>query len=169
MPLVTLDSSYPGVAFAEVPYLTTGVSVEVTEEEKQKILAQFAGFQHSVQQNIRLSFSGDVETASTPAIAVVPVVPLTSTPAVEVFDANNLPPAVEDLTELSDEDLELVEIEVAKLHGKTVAEAEPFVIATGGNIELPRLLRVAYVDAIIASPEIAKSLKKTAEKLREQI
>ncbi len=167
MPLVTLDSSYPSVAFAEVPLLVTGIPVEVTEEEKQRILDQFAGFQHSVQQKIRLSFSGGVvDTALVPAIAVVPLV---STPAVEVFDINNLPPAVEDLTELSDDDRELVEIEVAKLHGKTVAEAEPFVIATGGNIELPRLLRIAYVDAIIASPEIAKGLKKTAEKLREQI
>lgn len=166
MPLVTLDSSYPSIAFAEVPLLVTGVPLEVTDEEKRRILDQFAGFQHSVQQNIRLSFSGEsVDAAFVPAIAVVPL----RSPALEVFDVNNLPPAVEDLTVLSDEDIDLVEIEVSKLHGKTVAEAEPFLIATGGNIELPRLLRIAYVDAVIANPDIAKSLKKTAERLREQI
>ena len=167
MPLVTLESSfYPSIAFAEVPLLVAGVPLKITDEEKQRILDQFAGFQLSVQQNIRLSFSGGpVDTAFVPAIAVVPV----RSPALEVFDVNNLPPAVEDLTVLSDEDLELVEIAVGKLHGKTIAEAEPFLIATGGNIELPRLLRIAYVDAVIANPEIAKSLKKTAERLREQI
>lgn len=76
---------------------------------------------------------------------------------------------VADITDLTEEDLELVEIEVSKLLGKTVKEAEPILVATGGSPHLARTLRVLYLEEVQKHPKIQQTLKEVAEKLLEQV
>lgn len=72
-------------------------------------------------------------------------------------------PAEPDPVELADSDLELISIEVEKLHDKTVAQGKPIIEATAGNEELPLQIRKSYLDAVVADPELQKGMKETAQ------
>lgn len=163
MPKITVTSDkYPGAAFAlpNSPFFSVGVPYEITEEEKGEILKQYGNYDYSVRQAMTLQFTDSV---------VPPEVTLAiETPAIEVEVVDASTP-VEDLVELSEEDKELIQMEVAKLYGKTSAEAEPFVITTGNNIDFPRILRVEYLKAVMADRKLPRAVKTVAEKTLEQV
>jgi hypothetical protein len=165
MPTITLHSNFYGTfPFAEgIPTLSMDTPYPITDEQKESILRQYATFPDRVKSRLRLQFSdGIVE----PAIAAAVQTPLTPT-ALEI-DLDE-PPIVEDLTSLSDEDLDLINVEVSKLIGKPVADTQPILVATGGDPEQPKLLRSTYLKEVIAHPEIKKTLKDVAAKMLEQI
>lgn len=165
-----------------LPVFAIGQVYEITPEQKTAILGQYSGYPQRVKDSLKLNFSADPE-APTVAIASPPSPPITSshlspTPRdseeggiVDTADLAELTELTEtpDLTELSDDDLDLVIVEIGKLKGRTIAEAEPVLIATGGNPELPRALRVAYLKEVQSDSELQKGLKDIAAKLLEQI
>jgi hypothetical protein len=65
--------------------------------------------------------------------------------------------------------LDLIQIEINKLIGKSIAEAQPVLVATGGNEELPLELRKLYLEEVGKHPEIQKGLKAVAEKLLSEL
>jgi hypothetical protein len=167
MPLVSVTSSvYPGIQFATCPYFAAGASYEVSSDQKQAIITQLANFPDDVQKNLTVSFSDDVASAATVSIA---------NPAAAVAKPPVPPPSPEDIPppeevyELTEDDDDLINIEVSKLLGKTVAEAQPILVATGGNPELPKLVRQTYLERVVDHDEIQKTLKEVALKLAEQI
>ncbi len=166
MPLVTITSSrFPGAAFPGCPWFASGQTYEISEEQAATIIAAYAGFDPMIKSDLRVEVAGAgaaIEADSAIALAV-------EKPATPVEIEDSPIEAVPDIAELSDDDLDLIQIELGKLDGKTIAQAEPLIIKTGGNPELPRLLRVTYLKEVIAHPNIKKGLKDVAEKLLEQI
>jgi lysine/ornithine N-monooxygenase len=121
-------------------------------------------------ERLPVFFKDDIQMSGAPAIVITPTVvapsaPLAAPKAPEMFPEVN----VEDITDLTDDDLELVEVEVEKLLGKTIKEAEPILIATGGSPHLPRTLRVLYLEEVQKHPKIQQTLKEVAEKLLAQL
>ena len=165
MPItVTLQSDrLPGVQFAGVPLLGAGIPVEITLEQKESILTQLSTFDPPLKNSITLNFGGESDGfVDVPAPTPAPTEsPEGGAPAVI--------PELEQLTELSDDDSDLVDIEISKLLGKTIQEAEPVLIATGGNPDLPVLLRKTYLQRIITHDDLQKGLKAIAEKMLEQL
>lgn len=165
MPKVTVHSErFPGVPFAGVPYFAVGHAYEVTDEQLSSIQQQLAGFDPGVKADIRLAVSGF--SSAQPAVAIA------NPPSPPPSNEEELPstdPSTEDLVELTDEDIDLIGIEVGKLKGKTIAEAEPILIATAQNLDLPKLLRSTYLEEVIADAELQKGLKEIAARLLEQI
>lgn len=181
MPQVTLTSKvYPGFDFGgyqvEPAYLAAGAAYEIDEANAQKLkdaMGHLSRFNPNIAKNIKLQFSG-LESAVAVAVAK-PAAPVprvseatleAAAPPVETISGEDL---VDAPIELTEEDRELIEIELDKLKGKTISDAEPILIATAGNPELPKELRKAYLETAIAAPDIKKGLKDVAEKLLEQI
>lgn len=182
MPSVTFTSEkFPGISLIlpEVPgakppapgsyYFSVGNAYEVSAACVPAIEEQLAGAPENVRNYIKVSVDSGVSVASTVAIAAPPPPPPAAPPVVDSpGEETDEPPVVEDV-ELSDDDLDLVQVEIGKIVGKRIAEAEPVLIATGGNPELPKSLRQFYLQEVIKHPEIQKGLKETAQALLEQI
>jgi hypothetical protein len=160
MPRVLVTSTrFPGAAFPGCPLFAVGVVYDITLEQAATIRSNYETFDPMIKADLKIEISGD---------EVVPILPAIAVPAVEPELAVPVE-AVPDVVELSDDDLDLISIEISKLNGKTIKEAEPLIIQTGGNPELPRLLRVTYLEEVQKHPEVQKTLKEVAEKLLEQI
>ncbi|MBD2019332.1 hypothetical protein H6F43_03930 [Leptolyngbya sp. FACHB-36] len=154
-------------------YFAVGVPYLITEETEQAIERQFVAFPLEVKNYISFTVSG---SSNSPA----PVVMLPQSRDVQRVDDPEHPP-IEPQLELADEaapdiegelnadDQDLINVEVGKLLNKTIAEAEPQLIKTGGAPELPRKLRVAYLQTVMQHSQVRKGLKEVAEKLLEQI
>lgn len=162
MKQVTLYSDrYPGLA-AHVPIapgtgkpssfnFAASVPYVVADETAAALAAWLASFDERVAKHYRLEVA-DLEPTPEATEAPPPVEP-------EVTPVD-LP--------LTDEDQELIEIEVAKLKGLTVAQALPLVQNTALNEELPVSLRRAYLKAVIATRN-AKAIDAKASELLEQL
>ncbi|MBT9316301.1 hypothetical protein [Leptothoe spongobia] len=124
----------------------------VTDATKEAIEREFDLFPGRVSRHYNL-----VWTALTPA-------PAENKEAAPEPAAAKTPPA-----ELSAEDKDLIDIEVGKLLGKTIAEATPVLTATATNVDIALNLRIAYLQAVIAHDDIQKGLQDEAEDLLEQI
>lgn len=186
MPVIQLFSKkFPGISLIcpQIPgtdppqsgshYFTVGYSYEVTDETKAAIEKQFAGFPPAVSSEISIHVESGLTAAT---VAIAPPPPATQsnntedkTNPSEAGESQDDEPNVDDVLDLSEEDEELIEVEVSKLLGKTVAEAEPQLIQTGGNPELPKKLRTVYLDQVIQNSKIQKSLREIAAKLKEQL
>ena len=70
---------------------------------------------------------------------------------------------------LSEDDLDLVSVEVSKLIGRTIAEATPIVTATAENPDLNIVLRAAYLQEVIDHEDTQKGLKEEAQELLEKM
>lgn len=178
MPSVTFTSDkFPGISLIlpEVPgvkppapgsyYFSVGNAYEVSAACVPAIEEQLAGAPENVRNYIKVSVDSGVSVAATVAIADPPP----PAPVVEPIGEETIEPPVAEDVELSDDDLDLVQIEISKIVGKKIAEAEPVLIATGGAPELPKNLRQFYLQEVIKHPEIQKGLKETAQALLEQI
>jgi len=171
MPQVEFSSKrFPGISLLcpQIPtapelsgtfQFTVGHSYEVTDETLASLVQQM--------ERLPTFFKDDIQMSGAPAIAGAPTVVTPSAPPAALDEVGDAP--VADITDLTDEDLELVEIEVGKLLGKTVKEAEPILVATGGSPHLPRTLRVLYLEEVQKHADIQKALKDTAAKLLEQL
>lgn len=87
----------------------------------------------------------------------------------EAIAPESTPEPEPELIELTDEDRDLIEVEIAKIDKLTVSQAEPIMISTATAVHLPVAVRRAYLEAAIAHDGIQKSLKTTASKLLEQL
>jgi hypothetical protein len=70
---------------------------------------------------------------------------------------------------LSDDDVDLVEVEVAKLRGLTISEAEPMIETLALNEVLPLALRVAYLTKVSETQAVQVTLRKKATELIDVI
>ena len=163
---ITFQSpKYPGIQLGGgLPYFAVGTPYEVAPDVRDKIVQRMATLDPYVAKHFSYSVVGD-ESPATAIAVVAPAPPPAPTPEPEPEPAEDLAAPLD----LTDDDRELVEFEVNKLLGKTIAEAEPVLIATGGNIELHRDLRRAYLDAVMAHADIQKGLKEVAERMIEQL
>jgi len=179
MPKVTITSKhYPGISLVvpELPgvepptsgshFFASGVAYDCTDATIAAIRKLFAGFEERVSSKYSIQVSGAEVSAI--AVAVSDPVPA-PTKSAESAGSDETPTVIEDVAELSDEDLDLIDVEISKIDGMSIKEAEPILIATGGNTELPRLLRKTYLEMVIEHPSIQKKLKDVASKLLEQI
>lgn len=158
MPRVTLssDSDRQTVIFAGVPQLLAGVTVDVTHEQVNAIQTRMAGWDESMRKSVRLQWELDPIPAVVPVKPTVPVVIPPPKPEEEPFV-------------LSDEDRDLIEIEINKILGLTILLAEPLVLKTALSPDLPLGLRIEYLKALIAHPNAKRGIKDVAEKLLEQL
>lgn len=164
MKQITLHSDrYPGLAthvlkapgtdkpgsvnFAvDIPYT-------VADETAAALVALLDSFEERVSRHYRLTIAD-----LTPPSEVAGDVTLDVTP-VEINPTE---------VTLTEDDEALIEIEVAKLKGLTVAQAIPIVQNTATNEELPVALRRAYLNAVIATRN-AKAIDAKASELLEQL
>jgi len=164
MKQLTLNSErYPGLALPvpQVPgtppgtrgsfTFSVGIPHEVTDETATAIADLLAGLEPRVSRHYQLT----VLDLSTDAAIAAPseVIPFVDEPAALVF---------------SDDDNELIEFEVAKLKGLTIAQATPLIENTALNDELPVELRRAYLQAVIETKNV-KALDKLATDLLETL
>jgi len=163
MKQVTIHSDrYPGLS-APVPEapgtdkpssftFAADIAYEVSDATAAALAALLESFDPRIGKHYRLSIadlSPAVETAPATADAIAPSEPVETVELV-----------------LTDEDQELIDVEVAKLKGLTVAQSLPIVQNTATNEELPVALRRAYLNAVIASRN-AKAIDAKASELLE--
>jgi hypothetical protein len=160
MKQLTLNSErYPGLG-APVPQVpgapdgtsggftfSVGVPYEVTDETAEAIKDLLARTEERVSRHYRLTIMA-VPGAITDAIA--------DPAAAAVAD-------VDEPIALSEEDQDLIGVEVAKLKGLTAAETKPLVDNTAGNEELPVVLRRAYLQAVIESRPVKATSRLATE------
>lgn len=188
MPTVTLNSQkFPGLGFfcPQLPnepersgthQFHVGRSYQVTDETLARIQKDLANFPYEVKNFVSLTVLPDVPVAVGVDAPLPPPKSEDGQPPVPPTEQTNPDPAalvtnpgVEQLTELTAEDQELIQVEVNKLLGRTIAEAVPMVTATGGNPDMPLLLRQAYLQEVMTNPELYKGVQKAAEELLKEI
>lgn len=164
MKQLTISSErYPGLG-APVPQVpgaapgtkgsftfAVGVPYEVTDETAQAVKDLHDLMEIRVSRHFRLTIADltpDVVAAG--AIAVPDLAPTKP----------------DEPLVLTDDDQDLIEVEVAKLKGLTVAAAIPIVENTAMNDELPVEVRRAYLQAVIETRN-AKAIDKRAAELLE--
>lgn len=141
----------------DVPYT---VSPTVAEEIQQQIRS----FRPAVRQALRV----DVQAGDSAPKVAAGAVNAPAPPPEEQDSTVVEPEAVVEPVALTDEDHDLVEVEVGKLLAKaTIAEREPLLNATAGNEDLPVSLRVAYLNAVVAADGIQQKLIATANEWLE--
>lgn len=139
----------------------------VTEATKGAIVSQTYNFPAEVRSHIDLIFTDSVDLPASSAPAKVAVESDDSPVDSSASSPSTLLP--EEPIALTDEDIDLIQVEISKLEGKPAAEAEPLLIATGGSETLPRAIRVKYLEMVSDRQGLPKSLKVVAKKLLEQI
>jgi hypothetical protein len=127
----------------DVPY-------EVSDDTAAAIAALLESFEPRIQRHFRLS----LVDLSTDAVAIA--APVEPEPVAEESSAE---PFV-----LSTDDLELIQVEVEKLKGLTIAQSTPIVENTALNETLPVELRRAYLQAVIDA-DTSKGVEKKAQEL----
>jgi hypothetical protein len=126
----------------DVPY-------EVSDDTAAAIAALLESFEPRIQRHFRLS----LVDLSTDAVAIAaPVEPEAA------------PEPVAEPFVLSADDLELIQVEVEKLKGLTIAQSTPVVENTALNETLPVELRRAYLQAVIDA-DTTKGVEKKAQEL----
>lgn len=166
MKQVTIHSDrYPGLS-APVPEapgtgkpssftFAADIAYEVSDATADALAALLESFDPRIGKHYRLSIvdlNPAVEVAPATADAIAPSEPAEVAEPVELV--------------LTDEDQELIDVEVAKLKGLTVAQSLPIVQNTATNEELPVALRRAYLKAVIAA-RTAKAIDAKASELLE--
>lgn len=167
MKRLTINSArYPGLGLAvpQVPgapdgtrggfTFSAGTPYEVTNETAAAVETAVSRFDERVRRHYRLTVV-DLDTSE-------PVAGAVSAPAAAPSKAA---PAPEPIT-LTEEDRDLIEIEVGKLRGLTLDKAIPIVERTAMNDDIPVVLRRAYLEAVIEA-KTAKTLDKKAAELLE--
>lgn len=129
-----------------------GKPYPVTDETAIAVQQAYQGYPARVQDRLTLSITplpgeGVIEGA----IAAPAAMP-----------ESVVAPATPEPLALTEEDHELIEIEVAKIDGLTIAKARPVVEATAMSDELPVELRRAYLQALIDGPGLQQGLKDFA-------
>jgi hypothetical protein len=162
MKQLTLHSDrFPGLG-APVPQVPGGkpgeggsftfavdVPYEVSDDTAAAIAALLESFEPRIQRHFRLS----LVDLSTDAVAIAaPVEPEAA------------PEPVAEPFVLSDDDLELIQVEVEKLKGLTIAQSTPIIENTALNETLPVELRRAYLQAVIDA-DTSKGVEKKAQEL----
>ncbi|HEY9752450.1 MAG TPA: hypothetical protein V6C46_05840 [Coleofasciculaceae cyanobacterium] len=164
MQITVQSTKYPGYQFgAGMPHLSVGIAQEITPEQKAQIDQEIAILQTAypeIAAELRFVFS-NLETQQPSPVAEGS--PVTVEPVAEPA------PEPEPEVVLTQEDQELIAIEVEKLDKKNVTEGEALLINTATNEGLSRAVRIAYLDAAIAHKGIQKALKGIAQRLKEQI
>lgn len=178
MAFVKITTTYPGIDLGGYgvvpPYFASGAEYEVENIEPLKnAIAQLKIHYPEVASKLTVEIREPVVAAPVAAAIANPAPP--PAPVVEeevttMLGEPEVEPVVEEPLVLTEEDLELVEYEIEKLLSKeTIAEREPILIATGNNSDLPKELRIAYLEGAIAHAELQKGLKDTARKILEQL
>lgn len=75
----------------------------------------------------------------------------------------------EELTELSSDDEDLIEVEISKLRDLTIAQAEPVVLNVATNPSFPLLVRVTYLERVSGDKTFQKGLREMANNTLKQI
>ncbi|MDA0267541.1 MAG: hypothetical protein O3A14_11420 [Cyanobacteria bacterium] len=154
---------------------TCGHPYAVSDAVVGEVRQQIAGFREGVRRHLTVEARA-IAPAASPAVGAVAA----PQRADEAFTEEGEPtpvasseastPVEPDVGSLSDDDRELIQIEVDKLLAKdTIAEREPLLVATAGNDDLPKVLRLAYLDALIAHGDVQKGLKAIAQDWRETV
>lgn len=142
-----------------------GQPYEVADPVVEEIQRQIAGFREGVRKVLSL----EVRDLAPVAAATAGAVQSPPKPK-EVESSTPVDPVEPSPDTLSEDDLALVQIEVDKLLAKnTIAEREPLLIGAAGNDDLPKVLRLAYLDALLAHPEVQKGLKEIAQEWRDTV
>lgn len=165
MKQLTLHSDrFPGLG-APVPQVPGGkpgekgsftfavdVPYEVSDDTAAAIAALLESFEPRIQRHFRLSLV-DLSTD----------VPVVATPVVAEPEATTEESSVDPFV-LSDDDLGLIQVEVEKLKGLTIAQSTPIIENTALNETLPVELRRAYLQAVIDA-DTTKGVEKKAQEL----
>jgi len=173
MPKITLTSpnnQAPGCKFAGagIPYMEVGPSYEITQDQARAIRTQYLTFSDAAKRSLRFVI---VEAPKPVAAAVVSVADpagagQTGTtdgePPSEPDNSGDLPP-VEEITVLTEEDLSLIEIEIAKLSDTTIEKGTPLIQNIAASPGLPELVKVAYLEQVISKEGLQKGLVEVAE------
>lgn len=146
-------------------YLATGVEYTLSEESKNAVESALRTYPAHVKRNIRL----ESRLLAATAIAVSTEPSSETLPGAAIQNPRRPPKAVAEgdsgtpEINLTSDDGELVQVEVAKLYDKTIAEGTPLIERTAGNEELPIEMRRAYLSAVIEDGELQKGLKDRAQ------
>lgn len=179
MQLTINSSKYPGISLVvpEIPgvipptpgshYFASGVAYDCSEATVNEIRRLMAGFEPRVSQAFSIQVLGDRPVVA--AAVADPPLPPSKTDAEESADSAGLDAGADDVEELTEEDIELIKIEIDKIDALTIAKAEPILVATGGNPEIPLKIRKAYLEEIATHPTIQKTLKDVAARMLEQL
>jgi hypothetical protein len=173
MKRLTINSErYPGLGLAvpQVPgapdgtrggfTFSAGTPYEVTNETAAAVETAISRFDERVKRHYRLTV---VDLDASEPVAGAVVAPATApSKAAPVVDSA---PDPESFT-LTDEDRDLIAVEVGKLRGLTLDKAVPMVERTAMNDEMPVVLRRAYLQAVIDA-KTAKTLNEKAAELLE--
>lgn len=145
-------------------HFSCGIRYTVTEETLEAIRDQLAQAPNPVSEAISLQVYGSstVKAAKKAVLEKVTVVDDEPSLAIDLEDEDDIPTEIEPF-ELTEEDEELIEIEISKLKGKTVAKAEPLLSAIALNTDLHSELRKLYLERVLKSEDLQKSLKDTAK------
>ena len=158
-----------------------GIPYEVTIATAEAIQRHYSFFPERVKKALRLEWRDVAVVAATVPIAQSAVQTPVRAPSkaadrlstivdtnaeVQPLDAEpeEESPAAE-IIELSDDDRDLVSVEIAKLLNKTISDAQPLLEATALNTDLNVVLRREYLNQAIAHPELQKTLKAKAAEL----
>lgn len=181
MKRITLASKrYPGIHIADAPQvpgapsntpgdflLAVDTAMEVTDETCAHVRALLDRTPERVSRHFSLSVV-DLAPAAESAVPAPKPQPAKSDPVPEpeIESAE-----VEVLTELSEDDLDLIQIELGKIANKTIAEAKPTVTKLAGNPDIPLLLRQEYLKEILKDEmdTFQKGLKDHVQDLLDDI
>lgn len=167
MKRLTINSDrYPGLGLAvpQVPgapdgtrggfTFSAGTPYEVTNETAIAVETAIARFDERVKRHYRLTVV-DLNNPEPVAGAVV-------APAAAPSKAAPEPEPIA----LTEEDQDLIEVEVSKLRGLNLDKAIPMVERTAMNDDMPVVVRRAYLQAVIDA-KTAKTLENKAKELLE--
>lgn len=179
MKLLTLSSKfYSSLSFPvpDVPGAPEGTAGEytfangqrheVTDRTALAVQGHYDAFPDRVKSRITLLIEGD-EPEAAPAAAVVAPAAAPSKrgkKAAPVPEEAPPPPVV-----VTEEDKELIEAEIEKLMGKTIAQGEVLLVGVATNEDLPLPVRRAYLEAVVDHEQVQKGLKDRALELAEEI
>lgn len=166
------DGAAPTLSAGDRPTMVTwyqGITYQVTNRSRLAFEQAFAQFEQRIKQHYTVQWihvPGTEALESTAEPVAKPSDPETPEEQPPSFSLDEINAKIE---QLSDEDIDLVQVEVSKLLGKTIAEATPIVKATADNIDLSIVLRAAYLQEILDHEDIQKGLKEEAQELLEKM
>lgn len=173
MKRLTINSDrYPGLGLAvpQVPgapdgtrggfTFSAGTPYEVTDKTAIAVETAISRFDERVRRHYRLVIVDlEIPEPVAGAVAAPAAAPSKSAPVVD-SEPDSEP------FSLTEEDQDLIAVEVGKLKGLTLDKSVPMVERTAMNDEMPVVLRRAYLQAVIDA-KTAKTLNEKAAELLE--
>ena len=138
---------------------------DVPDDVAAAVAAKWRTFSPVVKKNSSLSIT-DLSQPTVATRAVAPVLPQANPTPTEESSNNEI-----GTLELTDEYLDLIEIELNKLNGKTIAECKPLIANLAKNPDLHIDFRLAYLDRIVNDEDdvFQKGLQEHVRDVREEL